>query len=190
MTSWLTSNSISLARLSFNFFGNVVIGSLALYNCRWAMGDSSSCWLFWQHPSESVAIFFIIIFVHGSNDLCSSICYTDWALLELQSFMRMQSCGMWRFSRKFSDGGAIMMLAPAAILSGWAGPSSPRKILSYSWLLFLYIHQCACGNWGVALDVLRFKWSIPESSWLVLAIVVLVMCVCCWWVMTYLVCFW
>ena len=61
----------------------------------------------------------------------SSMEYTDCAPVELPSFMCMHSSGHSSgeccLSLHSSDCGPMIMLAPAAILSGLAGPLSARK---------------------------------------------------------------
>ena len=67
----------------------------------------------------------------------SSMRYTDCAPIELPSFICMHSNCECCLSFQFADCGAMVILAPAGILSEYAGPLSAKKMSSNAWLLFL-----------------------------------------------------
>ena len=78
----------------------------------------------WQQPSGSVSNSFIDVFEFMFTASCSaatitssSMGYTDCTPMASPSFMRMHSSGECRLSRQSYDGGAMIMLAPAVILS-------------------------------------------------------------------------
>ena len=106
----------------------------------------------------------------------SSMGLTDWVPIALPSFMCtpvLAFHSMLLFACQSSDGGTIMMLAPAVIRSGWAGPLSARKMPSNAYPVFFMSHLYISGSCHIDLGRLLLFWSIPGFSVLVLVFLVL-----------------
>ena len=106
--------------------------------------------------ANSTIVLSSFIFVHSNG-----VSLLDFRLLSLFAFQ--------------SSKGGVMMLAPAVIRSGWAGPFICREdFVIFLSSFFHMTHLCKYNSWYIVLDRLPLFWYIPGCLLPVLTTLVLV----------------
>ena len=96
-------------------------------------------WQYVMHLWLFQFLFLLAANCSAATTTWSSIEYAGCVPMALSSLMYIRSSGKRWLSLQSSDGGAMIILTPADILSGCAGPLSAGNMSSHAWPLFRMI---------------------------------------------------